>query len=153
MIDVFLQNRRDGKAAKRFFNRLLHAGGNEPRRIVTDKPRDYSVAHRALIPDTIHDTSQYANTRAKLSHQPTRICVLEMRHSHLAREFEENCSGPTFHLSVPSLPLFLLNSPRNLGGIRTFDAHRVDSGSREIIGGRTQLLDDVGRHARVVEHD
>jgi putative transposase len=26
-----------------------------------------------LIPDAIHDTSQYANNRAELSHQPTRV--------------------------------------------------------------------------------
>ena len=73
MVDVFLQRRRDGTAAKRFFKRLLRAGGNEPRRIVTDKLRSYGVAHRELIPDTIHDTSQYANNRAELSHQPTRV--------------------------------------------------------------------------------
>jgi len=42
----------------------------EPRKIVTDKLRSYGVAHRKLIPETIHDTSQYANNRAELSHQP-----------------------------------------------------------------------------------
>jgi putative transposase len=67
VVDVFLQNRRDGKAAARFFKRLLRASGSEPRRIVTDKLRSYGVAHRELIPDTIHDTSQYANNRAELS--------------------------------------------------------------------------------------
>ena len=34
--------------------------------------RSYGVAHRNLIPVTIHDTSQYANNRAELSHEPTR---------------------------------------------------------------------------------
>ena len=47
---------------KRFFKRLLRASGREPRRVVTDKLRSYCVAHRELIPDTIHDTSQYANS-------------------------------------------------------------------------------------------
>ena len=79
VVDVFLQRRRDGKAAKRFFKRLLRASGNEPRRIVTDKLRSYGVAHRELIPDTIHDTSQYANNRAELSHQPTRVRERGMR--------------------------------------------------------------------------
>jgi putative transposase len=65
VVDVFLQRRRDGRAAKRFFKRLLRASGSEPRRIVTDKLRSYSVAHRELIPDTIHDSSQYANNRAE----------------------------------------------------------------------------------------
>ncbi len=79
VVDVFLQARRDGKAAKRFFRRLLNTHRGEPRKIVTDKLRSYGVAHRELIPDTIHDTSQYANSRAELSHQPTRVRERVMR--------------------------------------------------------------------------
>jgi putative transposase len=79
VVDVFLQARRDSKAAKRFFRRLLNTHRGEPRKIVTDKLRSYGVAHRELIPDTIHDTSQYANNRAELSHQPTRVRERGMR--------------------------------------------------------------------------
>ena len=79
VVDVFLQLRRDGRAAKRFFQRLLRANGGEPRRIVTDKLRSYGVAHRDLMQDTLHDTSQYANNRAELSHQPTRVRERGMR--------------------------------------------------------------------------
>ena len=79
VVDVFLQARRDGKAARRFFKRLLKAHRGEPRKIVTDKLRSYGVAHRELIPETIHDTSQYANNRAELSHQPTRLRERSMR--------------------------------------------------------------------------
>ena len=79
VVDVFLQNRRDGKAAVHFFKRLLRVSSSEPRRIVTDKLQSYGVAHRELIPDTIHDTSQYANNRAELSHQPTRARERGMR--------------------------------------------------------------------------
>lgn len=79
VVDVFLQARRDGKAAKRFFKRLLKKHKDEPRKIATDKLRSYGVAHRELIPDTIHDTSQYANNRAELSHQPTRVRERGMR--------------------------------------------------------------------------
>ena len=79
VVDVFLQRRRDGKAANRFFKRLLQVSGDEPRRIVTDKLRSYGVAHRESMPDTIHDTSQYANNRAELSHQPTRVRERGMR--------------------------------------------------------------------------
>jgi putative transposase len=66
IIDVFLQSRRDDAAAKRFFRRILKAYQGEPRRIVTDKLRSYGVAHRELMPDVTHDTSQYANNRAEL---------------------------------------------------------------------------------------
>ncbi len=79
VVEVFLPRRRDGNAAKRFFKRLLKTHRDEPRKIVTDKLRSYGVAHRELIPDSIHDTSQYANNRAELSHQPTRVRERVMR--------------------------------------------------------------------------
>ena len=90
VVDVFLQARRDGRTATRFFKRLLKAHGREPRKIVTDQLRSYGVAHRDLIPDTIHDTSQYANNRAELSHQPTRVRERGMRRfksTHQAQRF------------------------------------------------------------------
>ncbi len=79
VVDILLQARRDGKAAKRFFKRFLKKCRKEPRKIVTDKLRSYGVAHRELVPDSIHDTSQYANNRAELSHQPTRVRERGMR--------------------------------------------------------------------------
>ncbi len=79
VVDVFLQKRRDARAAKRFFKRLLRKYRGEPRKIVTDKLRSYGVAHRELMPESIHDTSQYANNRAELSHQPTRVRERGMR--------------------------------------------------------------------------
>ena len=79
VVDVYLQKRRDGAAAKRFFKRLLKKHQDEPRKIVTDKLRSYGVAHWELIPNTIHDTYQYANNRAELSHQPTRVRERGMR--------------------------------------------------------------------------
>jgi putative transposase len=77
VVDVYLQERRDAKAAKRFFQRFIKAGG-VPREIVTDKLRSYGPAcqqraHRTLIPEARHNTEQYANNRAELSHQPTRV--------------------------------------------------------------------------------
>jgi putative transposase len=65
VVDVFLQPRRDGASAKRFFKRLLRSHGGEPRKVVTDKLRSYGVAHRELIPETIHVTERYANNRAE----------------------------------------------------------------------------------------
>ncbi len=79
VVDVFLQARRDGAAAKRFFKRLLRSHGREPRKIVTDKLRSYGVAHRELIPETIHSTEQYENNRAEQSHEATRVRERGMR--------------------------------------------------------------------------
>ena len=79
VVDVFLQTKRDGAAVKRFFKRLLRSHGGEPRKIVTDKLRSYGVAHRELIPETIHSTKQYENNRAEQSHEATRVRERGMR--------------------------------------------------------------------------
>jgi putative transposase len=79
VVEVYPQAKRDGAAAKRFFKRLLRSHGGEPRKIVTDKLRSYGVAHRELIPDTIHSTKQYENNRAEQSHEPTRVRERGMR--------------------------------------------------------------------------
>ena len=79
VVDVFLQAKRDGAAAKRFFRRLLRNHGAEPRKIVTDKLRSYGVAHCELIPESIHVTDRYANNRAEQSHETTRVRERGMR--------------------------------------------------------------------------
>jgi putative transposase len=79
VVDEFLQKRRDGKAAKRFFKGLLRKHKGEPKKIVTDKLRSYGLAHRELIPATIHDTSQHTNNRCEQSHEPTRMIERGMR--------------------------------------------------------------------------
>jgi putative transposase len=48
VVDVYLQEKRNGAAAKRFFKRLLRNYGGQPGKIVTDKLRSYPVAHRDL---------------------------------------------------------------------------------------------------------
>ncbi len=77
VVDVYLQAKRDGAAAKRFFRRLLRSHGSEPRKIVTDKLRSYGVAHRGLIPQTIHSTKQYENNRAEQSQSLPRFIGYE----------------------------------------------------------------------------
>ena len=72
VIDILLQPPRDRRAAERFFRKLLKDQGGVPRRMVTDKLRSYAAAHRTTMPSVAHDTSQYANNRAEVSHEPTR---------------------------------------------------------------------------------
>lgn len=107
VVDVYLQARRDGKAATRFFQWLLKAHGGEPRKIVTYKLRSYGVAHRELLPDAIHDTSQYANNRVELSHQPTRVRERGMR------RFKSVSQGQCF-LSTHAVVYNLFNLGRHL---------------------------------------
>ena len=72
VLDIFVQDRRNAAAAKRFFKRLLHALKYKPKRLITDGLRSYAVAHREVLPDVRHRTSRYLNNRAENSHRPTR---------------------------------------------------------------------------------
>ena len=86
VVEVYIQAKRDGAAAKRFFKRLIRNHGGEPRKIVTDKLRSYGVAHRELIPETIHSTKQYENNRAEQSHETTRVRERGMRRFKSVRQ-------------------------------------------------------------------
>ena len=88
VVDVYLQARRDGAAAKRFFQRLVKTHGKEPRKIVTDKLRSYGVAHREVIPGSTHITDQYANNRAEQSHEVTRVRERGMRRFRSVRQVQ-----------------------------------------------------------------
>jgi len=117
VVDVYLQKRRDSATTKRFFKRLLKKHQNEPRKIVTDKLRSYGVAHRELIPDSIHDTSQYANNRAELSHQPTRVRERGMR------RFKSTIQAQRF-LDVHSAVYNLFNLGRHLVSAKVYRSLR-----------------------------
>jgi putative transposase len=72
VLDILVQDRRNGAAAKRFLKHLLHGLQYKPRRLVTDGLRSYGVAQRAIMPDVRHRTSRCLNNRAENSHRPTR---------------------------------------------------------------------------------
>ena len=72
VLDILVQGRRKGTAAKRFFKRLLAGLRYKPKRIVTDGLRSYGVAQREVMPEVRHRTSRYQNNRAENSHQRTR---------------------------------------------------------------------------------
>ena len=57
---------------------------------MTDKLRSYGVAHRELIPESIHSTKQYENNRAEQSHEATRISQRGMR------KFKSGMQGQRF---------------------------------------------------------
>jgi putative transposase len=72
VLDILVTSRRDGKAATRFFRKLLTGLEYVPRVLVTDKLASYGVARRRLTPGVEHRQSKYLNNRAENSHQPTR---------------------------------------------------------------------------------
>jgi transposase-like protein len=72
VLDILLQSRRDAKAARRFFRRLMKKTRAAPPVVVTDKLRSYGAAHREVIPSVEHRSHKGLNNRAENSHQPTR---------------------------------------------------------------------------------
>ncbi|MDP5069262.1 MAG: IS6 family transposase [Congregibacter sp.] len=100
VVDVYLQSRRDGAAAKRFFRRLVRSSGAQPRKIVTDKLRSYPVAQREIMPDTIHSTQQYENNRAEQSHEVTRERERGMRRFKSVKQAQRFV---TVHAAVSNL--------------------------------------------------
>jgi putative transposase len=100
VVDVFLQARRDGAAAKRFFKRLIRSNDGEPRKIVTDKLRSYGVARREVIPESIHSTEQHENNRAEQSHEATRVRERGMRKFKSVRQAQRFV---TAHAAVSNL--------------------------------------------------
>ena len=113
MIDILIQRCRNAHAAKRFFRKLLKGQAKEPWRLVTDKLRSYAAAHRSAMPSVDHDTRQYANNRAEVSHQPTR------QRERLMRQFKSAGQAQRF-LSVHGVVQNLFRLGRHLLSARHY---------------------------------
>ena len=79
VLDILVQSRRDKKAAKNFFRKLLKGLRYVPRVIITDKLKSYSAAKAEVMPGVEHLQQKYQNNRAENSHQPTRLRERMMR--------------------------------------------------------------------------
>ena len=85
VLDILVQSRRNAKAAKRLFRKLLKGLQCVPRVLVTDKLRSYAVAKRKILPGVEHRQSRYLNNRAEVPHQPTRRRERQMQRFKSAR--------------------------------------------------------------------
>ncbi len=79
VLDILVQRRRDKRAAKRFFRRLLKGLRYVPRVLITDKLASYGAARREVLPSIEHRQHKRLNNRAENSHQPTRERERRMR--------------------------------------------------------------------------
>jgi putative transposase len=70
-LEVFLQKRRNKRAAIRFLSRLLNSCP-KPRVVVTDKLKSYIKPVRHMCRGTEHRQHKGLNNRAENAHQPTR---------------------------------------------------------------------------------
>jgi putative transposase len=79
VLDILVQGKRDMRAAKKFFRKLLKGLRYIPNLIVTDKLRSYRAAKAEVLPSVEHHQQKYQNNRAENSHEPTRLRERVMR--------------------------------------------------------------------------
>ena len=72
VLDILVQSRRNKKAAKKFFRKLLKGLTYVPRVIITDQLKSYGAAKREILPGVEPRQSRYLNNRCENSHRPTR---------------------------------------------------------------------------------
>ena len=85
VLDILVQSRRNKKAAKRFFRKLLKGHQYIPRVIITDKLQSYAAAKREILPGVLHRQHKGLNNRAENSHQPLLLREKKMRRFKSAR--------------------------------------------------------------------
>ena len=79
VLDILVQSRRNKRAAKRFFRKLLKGLSYVPRVIITDQLKSCEAACKELLLGVEHRQHKGLNNRAELSHQPTRQRERPMR--------------------------------------------------------------------------
>ncbi|HEY4385301.1 MAG TPA: IS6 family transposase, partial [Ktedonobacteraceae bacterium] len=103
VLDILVQSRRNKKAAKRFFRKLLKDLQYVPRVMITDKLKRYGAAKREILPGVEHRQHKRLNHRAENSHQPTRRREKKMRRFKSASHAQRFLSafGPIYEHFKP----------------------------------------------------
>ena len=78
VIDVNVSKRRNVDAATRFFETML-AGRDRPREVTTDLAAPLLRVVDELLPEVLHDTSQFANNRIECDHGRLKARLRPMR--------------------------------------------------------------------------
>ena len=104
VLDILVQSRRNTKAAKRFFKKLLKGLQYVPRVIVTDKLRSYGAAKRKILPGVEHHQSRYLNNgrRSRTSRRDDENgrCSASSRHGMPSGSFLARARSTTSSSSV-----------------------------------------------------
>ena len=98
VLDILVQSRRNKKAAKKFFRKLLKGLQYVPRVIITDKLKSYGAAKREILPGVELGGSCLALSVRVWSHCPTLptttasvvCCRVPPRDEKLLRELGRN---------------------------------------------------------------
>jgi transposase-like protein len=79
VIDVSASARRDGEAARRFFQRARTTTGVMPVEVITDRAPTYPAVVGELRPAAWHHTEQYSNNRVEADHTQLKRRLRPMR--------------------------------------------------------------------------
>ena len=78
VIDMLVSKKRDLKAATMFFTSVIIAHG-QPAEITTDRAPALVRVVTDLVPDALHDTTQYANNRVEADHGRLKVRLRPVR--------------------------------------------------------------------------
>ena len=135
VLDILVQSRRNKKAAKRFFRKLLKGLQYVPRVIITDKLKSYGAAKREILPSVEH-------RQHKAIEQPGR----ELAPTHTTAREEDapiqiSKTGPTLSFCLWS----------HLTRIFNRDRHRMNAREyRAMLQSRFQVWNEVTGTKQVV---
>jgi transposase-like protein len=79
VIDVYASLRRNGEAARRFFQRARISTGVTPVEVITDRAPTYPRVVDDMWPAVWHHTEQYANNRIEADHAQLKRWMRQMR--------------------------------------------------------------------------
>jgi transposase-like protein len=79
VIDVFVCQRRDANAARRFFEQAISTTIVTPVEVVTDRAPTYPLVLEELLPAVWHRTEQYANNGVEADHGRLKARLRPMR--------------------------------------------------------------------------
>ena len=118
---------RTKRQRKGFFESYSKGLKYSPNKIVTDKLKSYSAAHREMRLSAVHETGQYQNNRAENSHQRTRQQERQMRRFKSAGHAQQFLSvhGAIYNLSRQDRHLLSASSYRTLRNIGFDELNKV----------------------------
>jgi transposase-like protein len=79
VIDVFVSQWRDVRAARRLFERAIATTKSRPIVVVTDRAPTYPIVLDELLPAAMHRTDRYANNRVEADHGRLNAWLRPMR--------------------------------------------------------------------------
>ena len=79
MVDAYVSERRNARAAQTFFERAIDETAVSPERVTTDKAKCYPPALRVVLSGVEHRTSKYLNNGIERDHGHLKQRLYPMR--------------------------------------------------------------------------